>query len=216
MRDELLSDAKAELVRLMKRRGEITVKDATTTLSWATSTIRQHLSALVADGFVATSRDKTGVGRPSHLYFLTEKAQLFFENREGYLLAQLIRSWVERGEKQKVEDFFTSISLDLASTWRRRISDAEEDQKLAVLEKILDDWGYVPECDYDEEGNLVITLCHCPYPNVVDLVPLSCRFEKKVLEEVTGRTLTMECYVPNGDPFCRFRSVAASVTGEAD
>ena len=205
MNDELLSPAKAELIRLIKRKGSVNVKEATINLELAASTIRQHLSGLEVDGFVDKYLNREGVGRPSKMYHLTEKAQIFFDNRESTLLTELIRELIASGEREKVAEFFSSNCDKILERWRRRLLGAPEGEKLPVIQELLQEWGYVPECRYDDEDRIVIELYHCPYPNVVDLVPYQCACEKRLLESLTGYSLARECSIPEGATSCRFR-----------
>ena len=208
MRDEMLSAAKAELVILMKRRGEITIKEASTDLELATSTIRQHLSRLETNGFVDRRLNRTGVGRPSQLYYLTKKAEAFFENREPTLLVHLIRKMIESGEEQKLESFFSSFSKEQLRVWERKTAYLEDDQELQELQRLLEEWGYVPECRY-EDGKLVVELFHCPYPNVAKLVDFQCECEMRLLEHLTNTKLLRECAITDGCDSCRFRETDA-------
>lgn len=205
MNDEMLSPAKAELVRLIKRRGALSIKKACETLDLAASTIRQHLSRLEADGFVDKRLNRQGVGRPSQMYYLTEKAEIFFENREGTVLAELLRELINSGEKEKVEEFFAANCDRRLERWRRQLFGVPESKKLPTIQNLLEEWGYVPNCRYDEEERLVIELSHCPYPNVANLVPYQCFCEKRLLETLTGEELTHECSIPEGAASCRFR-----------
>lgn len=205
MNDEFLSPAKAELIRLIKRRGSVSVKEASAKLELAASTIRQHLSGLEADGFVDKRLNREGVGRPSKMHYLTEKAQIFFENRESKILAELIRELVVTGERDKIEAFFASLCDKTLEEWRRRVASAPEGEILPAIQELLQEWGYVPECRYDDDDRLVIELFHCPYPNVAELVPYQCMCEKRLLESLTGKSLTRERSISKGAGNCQFR-----------
>lgn len=207
MKDEMLSVAKADLMRLMKRRGGVTIKEAAASLDLAASTIRQHLSGLEIDGLIDKRINRQGVGRPSKMYFLTDKAEPFFENREGTLLAELIRFWISTGDQEKIEEFFSNSNDQWLASWQRRIALAPESEKLILLEQLLQDWGYIPEFDTDTEGRLIIEFFHCPYPNIAELVPYQCAGEKRLLEHLTGKTLCQQCNMPDGNASCRFVAI---------
>ena len=143
------------------------------------------------------------------MYYLTKKAEAFFENREPTLLVHLIRAMIESGEEQKLEKFFSGFCQEQLQLWERRTAYLEEDEELQELQRLLQEWGYVPECRYDEEGKLVVELFHCPYPNVAELVDFQCECEKRLLEQLTKTKLLRECSINDGCDSCRFREIEA-------
>jgi predicted ArsR family transcriptional regulator len=206
MKDEMLSAAKTDLVLMMKRQGEVTIKEATTALGLASTTIRQHLSKLEQDGFVDRRLDRSGVGRSSQLYYLTKKANTFFQNREPALLIHLIRSLLAAGEMDRLKSIYSSFCADQLAHWKRRTTTHLSDtEKTAELQRLLKELGYIPKCDYDADHRLVIELFHCPYPNVARLIPFQCECEQRLFEDLTDTTLTRECGLTNGNESCRFR-----------
>ncbi len=205
MNDELLSPAKAELIRLIKRQGSVSVKEASKKMDVSASTIRQHLSRLQADGFVDKRLKRGGIGRPSKMYYLTEKADIFFDNRESELLRELLQQLITSGKRETVEEFFSSICDENLERCQRRLLGATEGEKLPAIQTLLQEWGYMPECRHDDSDRLVIELHHCPYPNVADVVPYQCFCEKRLLESLTGRSLALECSMLEGASSCQFR-----------
>lgn len=204
MRDEMLSPAKADIIRLVKRRGAITIKEAVEELDLAASTIRQHLADLEIDGFIDKRINREGVGRPSQNYYLTEKSEHFFENHEGSMLAELIHYWISTGELEKIEEFFAESSTRWLATWEQRIASAPHIDRITHLKELLTEWGYIPEFDTDAQGRLIIDLYHCPYRNIADLVKFQCAGEKRLLEQLTGQYLCQTDSLSNGKPSCRF------------
>jgi predicted ArsR family transcriptional regulator len=205
----VLSEAKANLVYLMKRRGSVTVGEASEELNLSPSTIRQHLSRLEADGFIDRRIHREGVGRPSTMYFLTRKAELFFQNRESDLLVGLVRTLVERGEQELLKDFFFRAWRERIALWKQMLAFAKAGEEVVVLNELLREWGFVPECRYNHEGQLVIEFFHCPYPNVAEVVPFQCQAELYLLQEVTGKTFCRTCELQKGDVSCRFLAISS-------
>lgn len=207
MKDEMISATKAELMRLMKRRGGITIKEASTSLDLAPSTIRQHLSGLEVEGFVEKRIKRQGAGRPSKLYSLTDKAGFFFTNRENSVLGQLLRFLIESGDRQKLEEFFSTSCDESVKTWKQKVAGDTDEQVIAQVKGLFEELGYIPEVSQDAEGRRVIEFFHCPYPTVVAVEDYPCQCERRFLEKMTGEQLVQVCSMRKGEGCCRFLAV---------
>jgi Predicted transcriptional regulator len=73
-----LSVSAREVVLALKKRGEARASEIAEALGITPSGVRQHLSALRADGLVAYRTIHAGPGRPKFAYFLTEPAEALF------------------------------------------------------------------------------------------------------------------------------------------
>ncbi|HYQ13730.1 MAG TPA: ArsR family transcriptional regulator, partial [Solirubrobacterales bacterium] len=73
-----LSVPAREVVLALKKRGEARASEIAAALGITPSGVRQHLSALRADGLVAYRTIHAGPGRPKFAYFLTEPAEALF------------------------------------------------------------------------------------------------------------------------------------------
>lgn len=214
MSRNVLSKAKAELVELIKREGEVSIGDATEALGLAPTTVRQHMTGLEAGGFVSKRLCRAGAGRPSQAYYLTDQAQVFFVHREGELLGALVRALNERGELDSLAAFFERLGRDRVRQWSPLLRGKGREVP-AALEELLKEWGYVPECRIDEKGDLVIEFFHCPYPNLSALVDYPCVAERNSMEELLGRPLKWGCSMREGQGSCRFVAEGFSCPQEA-
>src|ERR1700687_3212652 len=73
-----LSVSAREVVLALKKRGEARASEIAEALGTPPTGVRQHLSALRADGLVAYRTIHAGPGRPKFAYFLTEAAEALF------------------------------------------------------------------------------------------------------------------------------------------
>ncbi len=209
MNDETLPESRADLLRLMKRFGEINVKKGAEELDLSASTIRLHLAGLEADGFIQPRLKREGIGRPTKMYSLTEKADRFFKSQERTFLRKLLREQISDGHTEWLEEFIAANCRRMREEWQKSLAYASPNQRLEVLQQLLEEWGYFPEVRFDEDQKLVIEFFHCPYPNVASLVAKQCQCEQKLLEELTGTSLDRECHMVKGACSCRFRSEEA-------
>lgn len=205
MTTELLSAAKAELVVLMKKRDAVTAKEAAQELGLAVSTVRQHLSELERDRFVASRRQRQGVGRPRKLHFLTDKSDRFFINQDQLLLSKLVGSLLQGGAEEQLEKFFDLFGREWISSWRRHLIGLTARQRVEALELLLEKRGYVPELRYDGEERIRVDLFHCPYSTVLEHVDAPCRLEEKLLAHLVGGSVEKTCHMfDEGCDSCSF------------
>src|SRR4051812_12990623 len=77
---------------LLKTRGPQTTADLGNAAGVTAEAARQQLARLAADGLVVPTVQPRGVGRPAHVWALTEAGNARFPDAHGELTAQLIRS----------------------------------------------------------------------------------------------------------------------------
>ena len=80
------------LLILLKTRGPQTTADLGEATGVTGEAARQQLARLAADGLVVPTVERRGVGRPAHVWALTEAGNARFPDAHGELTAQLIRT----------------------------------------------------------------------------------------------------------------------------
>src|SRR5262249_729304 len=80
------------LLILLKMRGPQTTSALGEAAGVTGEAARQQLARLAADGLVAPRVERRGVGRPAHVWALTEAGNARFPDAHGELTAQLIRT----------------------------------------------------------------------------------------------------------------------------
>src|SRR5487761_802912 len=115
-----LSVSAREVVLALKKRGEARASEIAEALGITPSGVRQHLSALRADGLVAYRTIHAGPGRPKFAYFLTEPAEALFPKTYH----ELTNEFLEHLEEEDPELLVVSGSSSAADSdaWRRRAS----------------------------------------------------------------------------------------------
>lgn len=212
MLDEFMNPTKAELIRLMKRRGAVTVAEATAALDLSASSLRQHFNSLRADGFVTERLHREGVGRPSKKYSLTPTADFFFRVREHTLLQDLMDFLVQAGHHEAIQSAFQQICLQVIEDWEARQERDPSAPPLPLIEEHLNDWGYLPEIIPLEDGTIQIDLRNSPFPRIDKIQGFPCFCEKALLERLAGGTAIQSlCIKDDGCHRCRFLVTAPAL-----
>lgn len=205
MKKTLLSEAKAELIDMMKLNGEISVDDAVDELDLAKTTIRQHLQLLEQYGLVQRRQQRQGRGRPRIMYSLTDEAREFYPSQEPRLLRKLVEYLLEQGHLMLVDDFFHRHWQDRADEVMERADELGGGQEATfeALHNFLSDEGFFPETTTN--GTNELRVCNCPYRTAVSATRLPCRLEMEFLEQVTGKRVERTEYMFDGDNCCAYR-----------
>jgi predicted ArsR family transcriptional regulator len=202
--DLLPSETKRRLLLLMKRRGEITLNDATAAIDRARPTLREHLDQMGRDGLVVRSSKREGRGRPSMCYRLTPLAEQLFPGQEGSVFAEFLAYLKEQGEDALIESFFRSFWDDRLDEVERRLKEPLETagmQKIVgVLEDVLEENGFMPEISEDGE-RVVVSACNCPFAEIVGTTELPCTSEACFYEALFDR-VERTGHIPDGDAAC--------------
>jgi predicted ArsR family transcriptional regulator len=204
--DLLQSETKRRLLRLMKRRGEITLDDAMEVVDRARATLRDHLNQMGRDGLVARRTKKQGRGRPSMCYRITPSAEGLFPGQEGTLFADFLSYLQEEGHEDLIEEFFDSFWEARLDEVKRRLSESLETagirQIVEVLEEVLRENGFMPDV-HVQEDQVVVEECNCPFAKIVETTDLPCASETcfyDALFEHVERTQ----HIPDGDTACAY------------
>ena len=172
-----LSVSAREVVLALKKRGEARASEIAEALGITPSGVRQHLSALRADGLVAYRTIHAGPGRPKFAYFLTEPAEALFPKTYHELTNEFLEHLEEEDPELLVRLFERRRQRRVKAT-RKRL-----DEKVAVLARILDEDGYLADFESRPDGTYLIREHNCAILGVAVRYGLACSSELDFLRE---------------------------------
>ena len=159
--------------------------------------VRQQLAALQREGLVESRVEKRSVGRPTHLYALTAKAEALFPQAYGPFALTLLRQLREVDGDEKLETLFRRRTRALVASYRKRLAGKSLGDKWRELAKIRDEEGYMARVS---ASGLVEH--HCPIAAIAREFPQACRYEKMLFEAVLGMKLDRTHHLASGDRAC--------------
>lgn len=204
----MLSGSKKEIIDLIKRKGTLSIDEAVEEIELAKTTLREHFLQLERDGYTEREYVRSGPGRPSLQYQLTPKGNSLFPSSESKLIRNIIHYLKDKGNEQLIEDFFEDF-------WDQRFEEAEErmqkkdaeniEEKLVVLMNMLEEEGFMPEFNIDNESDrLTIKECNCPFSEVVKETRLPCRLEAVFFKELFNEGAERTSHIAEGDFSCTY------------
>ncbi len=203
----MLTGSKKDLLDLIKHHGQITIDDTVEKMDLAKTTVREHFTQLEKDGYIERSYERSGRGRPSLRFKLTKKGNSLYPSYEPEMMREFIRYLQTEGEHRILEDFFEKF-------WERRYKKLElmledehvqsEEDKVRVVQKMLDEEGFMPEYSLDSDGRLTVKECNCPFHEIIKVTKLPCKLEEDFYRKVFGKEVERQSYIAEGDFSCTY------------
>lgn len=175
------------ILKILKERGQATVKELSEALDLTTVTIRHHLDTLRREDLVAAPdvRHRKAPGRPQHVYALTEEASDFFPKRYERLIDFMFDEIRSHFSDEDVEEMMSRIGKRIASGVTIPES-ADLEERVVVAANFMDERGYMADWEKTAEGNYLIHVANCPYEGVARRHQEVCRIDQTLLIELLG------------------------------
>lgn len=200
----IVSGSKEEILNLIKQHGTLQIDEAVELTDLAKTTLREHFLQLERDGFITRDYVRSGPGRPSLQYALTQKGQSLYPSQESNMLRDLIRFLNEKDSAQEIEDFFTGFwdkRFQRASYLMQNESDRES--KLKKLSGMLEEEGFMPRYETVDD-KILIKECNCPFSEVIKETRLPCKLEAQFYDRLFDGKVERTSFIAEGDHSCTY------------
>ena len=188
-----------------------TVEQLCDALGVTHNAVRQHLTALIAGGFVERGTARPTGGRPQSRYVLLPAGRELFPRNYGLIAHSLLESLYADAGKPGVQALLAKIGRELGAMAAERIAAAGPDETAVALADQLDALGYEAQA-VRRDGEMQVEAFNCVFHALAKAHPDVCRFDLAFMEAATGRPIQhLECLVRGGQA-CRFRLGAREKT----
>ncbi len=193
--------ARPAILDLLKTTGGANAPALARALGVNVTAARQQLAILQREGLIQVRIERRKVGRPTHVYALTEKAEGLFPQSYGPFALTILRQLREHDGEAKIEQLLAQRTRELLKEYRKRTAGMTADQKLKELARIRAEEGYMAVC---ASGRLAEH--HCPIAAIAAEFPQVCRFEKRLFEALLGRRLERTEHIASGGAACVYKT----------
>lgn len=204
----MISDSRKMILDLIKSRGTLSVNEATENTDLAKTTLREHFLQLERDGYVKREYVRSGPGRPSLQYQLTNKGHRAYPSYEGTMIKQLLHYLKEEGKEETIEAFFEAFWNERFKNAKGKMEefDASQIQKrIEAFVGMLKEEGFMPEIKLDEQNKtLSVKACNCPFGEVIKETQLPCKLEVMFYKKLFGNGVKRTKHRPDGDFSCSY------------
>jgi DeoR family suf operon transcriptional repressor len=182
-----VSPGRRGVLDALKRDGEATADELAERLGITVAGARQHLAALVDEELVITReapREAGERGRPRLVYALTARTEPLFPKAYDELANDLLRHVAAEGDGLVGRVFERRRDARIAAARLRLDETRPLAERVAELSRILDEDGYLAECQAGEDGSFLIVEHNCAILAVAQGHPDACRSEIEFLQAV--------------------------------
>ncbi len=172
--------------------------------------VLQQLRALEDAGLVKRETVRHGVGRPRHVYDVTELAQGFFPAAYDGLATGLVAAVRAVGGDELLEEVFQARRRQTTERVRERLLErlpagANLEERARELAVIQDEQGYLAETLIGADGVIRIREHNCAIHRVATNHEAACRAELELFGDVLGVPVERETHIAKGDRCCTYR-----------
>ena len=167
--------------------------------------IRHHINNLLAEGLVNSDEEIHGVGRPRHVFFLTESGAELFPTRYVRLTLRLLEQLKETMPEAMVKQLFIQMAEEIAKDLASEMQDSSLSmpERLELVKKILRREGFT--IDWEQQGNqYYIREISCPYYHVGQDHPEVCVLDQILISTMLSSPTAKTQCILSGDNYCTY------------
>ncbi|HEY9111919.1 MAG TPA: helix-turn-helix domain-containing protein [Rhodanobacteraceae bacterium] len=201
-----LGDTQQKLLRklLLSPQGA-TVEELCRTIGITHNAVRQHLTALMAQGFIARGESIASGGRPRACFVLLPAGRELFPRNYALVAGGMIKYLYAHAGTQAVQTMLAEMGANLGRDAAERIETAADDKEAArLLAEQLDILGYEAQT-VGADGHVEVEAWNCVFHSLAKAHPDVCRFDLAFMSAATGRPVQRTQCMLHGAPACRFR-----------
>jgi predicted ArsR family transcriptional regulator len=200
-----------QVLRFVRGRRETTVAQLAEALDLSQQAVRRHLDGLRADGLLDARLERHGVGRPSLIFFATERGEELSGRTYLQLLSRLFRhlNKMDAAEigggtgRQVLEQVFSGIATEVAADHESEVRGASLAQRVAETSRALEREGIVDTWSVQGESYQMLN-GECPYLRLAEMSDAACRSDRQTIELLLGAEVEQTRRIVDGSPVCEY------------
>lgn len=188
---------------LLKQSPNLSVGEIAQKLGITEMAVRRHLNNLERDQLLSSHLVRQSMGRPSRVYYLTEKADDFFPKAYTTFAIELIEDLQSVQGADAVEQLFVRRAERLYRQYKEEVNGDGLEEKVHQLVQVQNRKGYMVELE-KQEGRWILKEYNCPIAQVAKQYPQACDGEVLLFERLLGcRVERIQC-MAKGATHCVF------------
>jgi predicted ArsR family transcriptional regulator len=206
------SGLRRDVLIQLRRGGASSPEQLAASLGASRTGVLQQLRSLEAAGLVDRTTVRHGVGRPRHVYDVTDDAQVAFPSNYDALAASLLAAIGAVGGPELVTEVFDVRRQLIADQVKTRLAErlpegAPLEARVRELAVIQDEQGYLSSATVDADGTIRLSECNCAIFGIAALSSSPCEAELALFSDVLGAEVIRETHIASGDRNCTYRIV---------
>lgn len=191
------------ILHTIKQRHQATVNELAEAADVSPVTVRHHLNALQADSLLVSDSVRRKVGRPYHVYSLSQKGHELFPKRYARLSTRLLEELKQQFPTEVVTELFHNVVDDIIAEHRSEFKDLEFEERLAYLIDLLAEEGFLARWE-KVEGEYHLIEYSCPYISLGQEHTEICSFDRELIVSVLDAEVEQHSCMLTGADCCDF------------
>lgn len=191
------------ILRTLRSQGDCTVKDLADAADVSPVSVRHHLANLQAENLVQVDEVRHGVGRPHHIFSLTDNARELFPTRYFKLANRLLLEIRESMPEGRVEELFAGVAHNMAVEFANELHELPLAERLDRLVQLLREEGFDTQIEASGDKVLIHELS-CPYLRVGENHPEVCLLDQSLIARSLGLPAERVTWMLEGDLHCTY------------
>lgn len=197
------SSTKDTILKTLRMQGNCSVKELAEAADISPISVRHHLSNLQADGLITVEEARHGVGRPYHLYSLTDKGLEGFPRRYYRLTNHILKELKGSLSQEKLVEIFTGVATSMSDARIHEFEGLDLQDRIRLLERLLSEEGFEVELE-NKDGELLIHELSCPYFRIGKSHPEVCVIDQTFIANALEVPVEKVTCILKGDNYCTF------------
>lgn len=201
----ILKETRSEILTRLKLEGRMSVEAVASALGVSKVSIRRHLDILRSDGLVEFDVERQERGRPVHVYYLTDRAQILFPTGYNRFALDVLRQVKVLFGEPAVSKVFCNQADDLISSFKPKLEGLGFDDRVEKLCLLVNERGYDIVLRKMPDGSYLLRQRNCPMVAVATAYDQICNEEMRFYRELLGTEIFRECRIAAGSQSCDYR-----------
>jgi predicted ArsR family transcriptional regulator len=199
----MASSTRETILKTLRTQGKCTIKDLAEAAEISPVSVRHHIANLQADNLLSVEESRKGVGRPVHLFSLSEKGAELFPGRYLRLTNRLLEELKGSLPEDKVRELFSSIASSMADRHVDELNGLPFNERLQGLLRLLSEEGFEAEIEQMDDHILIRELS-CPYFRIGVSHPEICVIDQTFIANALSVPVERVACLLDGDSLCTF------------
>jgi DeoR family suf operon transcriptional repressor len=170
---------KQDILQHLLKQGRATAQDLAETLQISPQAVRRHLKDLEEEGLILHESASVGMGRPNHLYALSQAGRNQFPDRYDEFAVSLLDTLAETVGKEQMSTILRKQWERKALEYRDRLGAGSIQERVNQLVELRRAEGYMAEYLVDENypDRYILTEYNCAISHIAETFPSVCGHE---------------------------------------
>lgn len=191
----------------MKEHRALTADELAGMLNISAVAVRRHLDNLKHSQLVKHEEIQRGVGRPSFVYSLTEKADHLFPRNYQDLAADIILSVKDLYGQEAVNAIFKKRADKITETYKPFVTASTLEGRVKQLVDLRQNDGYMATWEKTDDAEITITELNCPIQHVAEECAQACHEDMELFSSLLGAEVIRTHNKAQGDSSCAYRII---------